>query len=153
MGRKQLIPFGLYEVRGFISANLAAETGFDETDLNALFEAILNMYDHDRNASKGEMDVVSPLILFKHIGTDTDEVQRVRQTKLGCAPAHRLFELVQVRKKPDVAAPRSYLDYTASVALSKVPNGVEIGFKPDAFSPIVWNKLPEDETWFTAENG
>lgn len=153
MGRKQLIPFGLYEVRGFISANLAAETGFNETDLNALFEAILNMYEHDRSASKGEMDVASPLILFKHMGTDTDETQRVRQAKLGCAPAQRLFELVQVRKKPEVTAPRSYLDYTASVELSKVPNGVEIGFKRDAFSPIVWNALPEDENWFTANNG
>jgi len=153
MGRKQLIPFGLYEVRGFISANLAAETGFDETDLNALFEAILNMYEHDRSASKGEMDIVSPLILFKHVGTDTNEEQRVRQAKLGCAPAHRLFELVQVRRKPDVAAPRSYRDYTASVALSKVPKGVEIGFKSDAFSPIIWNKLPDNETWFTVNNG
>lgn len=64
MGRKQLIPFGLYEVRGFISANLAAETGFDENDLNILFEAIMNMYEHDRSASKGEMEVVSPLIIL-----------------------------------------------------------------------------------------
>ena len=52
MGRKQLIPFGLYEVRGFISANLAAETGFDDNDLHILFEAILNMYEHDHSASK-----------------------------------------------------------------------------------------------------
>lgn len=153
MGRKQLIPFGLYEVRGFISANLAAETGFDETDLNALFEAILNMYEHDHSASKGEMDIVSPLILFKHVGNDTDEVQRVRQAKLGCAPAHRLFELVKVEKKPEVAAPRSYRDYTAAIALNKVPSGVEVGFKRDAFGPIVWNALPEDEDWFIADNG
>ena len=116
MGRKQLIPFGLYEVRGFISANLAAETGFDDRDLEILFESILNMYEHDRSASKGEMEVVSPLILFKHVGTDTDEVQRVRQAKLGCAPAHRLFDLVKVRKKPEIAVPRSYRDYDASVA-------------------------------------
>lgn len=153
MGRKQLIPFGLYEVRGFISANLAAETGFDETDLNALFEAILNMYEHDRSASKGEMDIVSPLIIFKHVGTDTDEIQRVRQAKLGCAPAHRLFDLVQVQKKPEISAPRSYRDYTARVALSKVPSGVEVGFKRDAFSPVVWNTLPENEDWFTSDNG
>lgn len=79
MGRKQLIPFGLYEVRAFISANLAAETGFDDRDLQVLFEAILNMYEHDRSASKGEMEVVSPLILFKHVGTDSDENQRCRQ--------------------------------------------------------------------------
>ena len=99
MGRRQIIPFGLYEVRGFVSANLAEETGFDEEDLNVLFEAIMNMYEHDRSASKGEMEVVSPLIIFKHVGTDSDPVQRVRQAKLGCAPAHRLFDLVKVSKK------------------------------------------------------
>ena len=153
MGRKQLIPFGLYEVRGFISANLAAETGFDDLDLEILFESILNMYEHDHSASKGEMMVVSPLIIFKHIGTDTDERQRQKQAKLGCAPAHRLFNLVKVEKKAEVCSPRSYRDYHASVALSKVPAGVEIGFKTDAFSPIIWNALPETEDWFEDANG
>lgn len=149
MGRKQVIPFGLYEIRGFISANLAAETGFDDNDLNILFEAILNMYEHDRSASKGEMEVVSPLILFKHVGTDTDAAQRVRQAKLGCAPAHKLFELVHVQKKPEVKYPRNYRDYLASIRLDNVPCGVEVGFKEDAFSPVVWNELPADESWFT----
>lgn len=147
MGRKQLIPFGLYEVRAFISANLAAETGFDDRDLQVLFEAILNMYEHDRSASKGEMEVVSPLILFKHVGTDSDENQRCRQAKLGCAPAHRLFELVDVHRKPNVEIPRSYRDYDAIVHLDKVPAGVEIGFQRDAFGPIVWGALPEQEDW------
>lgn len=147
MGRKQLIPFGLYEVRAFISANLAAETGFDDRDLQVLFEAILNMYEHDRSASKGEMEVVSPLILFKHVGTDSDENQRRRQAKLGCAPAHRLFELVDVHRKPNVKIPRSYRDYDAVVHLDKVPAGVEIGFQRDAFGPIVWGALPEQEDW------
>ena len=151
MGRKQLIPFGLYEVRGFVSANLAAETGFDDRDLNALFEAILNMYEHDRSASKGEMEVVSPLIDFKHVGTDTDAAQRVRQAKLGCAPAHKLFDLVRVARKPEIEAPRHYRDYEATVALSQVPVGVSVGFKPDAFSEIVWDHLPENEDWFRAE--
>lgn len=147
MGRKQLIPFGLYEVRGFISANLAAETGFDEEDFKALREAILNMYEHDHSSSKGEMAVVSPLILFKHTGTDSDEKQRIRQARLGCAPAHKLFELVHVRKKPDVLHPRSYKDYDAWVELEKVPAGVEIGFQNNAFGPVTWRTLPEDETW------
>lgn len=123
MGRKQLIPFGLYEVRGFISANLAAETGFDDADLQALFEAILNMYEHDHSSSKGEMSVVSPLILFKHVGTDTDAAQRVRQAKLGCAPAHKLFELAHVQKKPGVQFPRQYRDYDATVDASRLPAG------------------------------
>ena len=153
MGRKQLIPFGLYEIRGFISANLAAETGFDDNDLEVLFEAILNMYEHDRSASKGEIEVVSPLIIFRHVGTDSDENQRERQAKLGCAPAHKLFELVHVEKKPEVRAARSYRDYTAAVSLGRVPAGVEIGFKPDAFSPVVWGSLPEGEDWFVSDNG
>lgn len=148
MGRKQIIPFGLYEVRGFVSANLAEETGFDEEDLNILFESILNMYEHDRSASKGEMAVVSPLIIFKHVGTDSDAEQRVRQAKLGCAPAHKLFDLVKVTKKAAVAYPRSYRDYDAVVKLDKVPSGVRIGFKPDPFSPIVWDALPDGEDWF-----
>ncbi len=151
MGRKQLIPFGLYEVRGFISANLAAETGFDDRDLNALFEAIMNMYEHDRTASKGEIEVVSPLIIFQHVGTDSDVKQRIRQAKLGCAPAHKLFELVRVIKKPEVDAPRNYRDYHASICLSRVPAGVRVGFKTDAFSEIIWDHLPQNEDWFRAE--
>jgi len=147
MGRKQMIPFGLYEVRGFISANLAAETGFDENDLRILFESILNMYEHDHSASKGEMAVVSPIIIFKHVGTDSDARQRVRQAKLGCAPAHRLFELVRVAKKPSVKYPRSYTDYDAGVQLECVPAGVQIGFQSDPCGDIVWDRLPEDETW------
>lgn len=148
MGRKQFIPFGLYEVRCFISANLAAETGFDDQDLKILFEAILNMYEHDRSASKGEMEVVSPLIIFKHVGTDSDASQRVRQAKLGCAPAHKLFDLIQVQKKKDVRYPRTYRDYDASVALGKLPKGVQIGFQSAPYGSICWDRLPEEETWF-----
>lgn len=147
MGRKQLIPFGLYEIRGFISANLAAETGFDDDDLQALFEAILNMYEHDHSASKGEMSVVSPLIIFKHVGNDSDAVQRVRQAKLGCAPAHKLFELVHVQKKADVEFARSYRDYDAVVSVDKVPSGVEIGFQSNPYGPICWGALPDGEDW------
>ena len=148
MGRKQIIPFGLYEVRGFISANLAAETGFDDEDLKALFEAILNMYEHDHSASKGEMAVVSPLIIFRHVGTDTDPQQRARQARLGCAPAHRLFDLVHVSRRESVVYARSWRDYDAVVQLDKVPAGVQIGFQRDAFGDITWDELPADEEWF-----
>lgn len=148
MGRKQLIPFGLYEVRGFISANLAAETGFDDDDLKALFESILNMYEHDHSASKGEMSVVSPLIIFKHVGTDSNAAQRTRQAKLGCAPAHKLFELVHVQKKPDVEFARDYRDYDAEVDVNRVPSGVKIGFQSDPYGPICWGVLPDGEDWF-----
>ena len=111
----------------------------------------MNMYEHNRSASKGEMEVVSPLIIFKHVGTDSNLEQRVRQAKLGCAPAHKLFDLVEVKKKEHVVYPRSYHDYTAAVHLNRVPKGVEVGFKEDAFSDIVWNHLPENEEWFTNE--
>lgn len=147
MGRKQFLPYGLYEARGFISANLAAETGFDESDLKALFEAILNMYEHDRSASKGEMSVISPLIIFKHVGTDSDEAQRKRQAKLGCAPAHKLFELVGINRKKDVELPRSYHDHECTVRLSDVPSGVEIGFLDNPYGEISWGKLPDGNDW------
>ncbi len=148
MGRKQFTPYGLYEARGFISANLARETGFDEGDLKALFEAILNMYEHDRSASKGEMSVITPLVIFRHVGTDSDEKQRRRQARLGCAPAHRLFELVQVAKKADVEYPRSWRDYNASVSLNRRPAGVDIGFLTSPYGEICWNQVPEDAEFF-----
>ena len=149
MGRKHYIPFGLYEVRGFISANLAEDTGFNEDDLNALLDAIYNMYEHDHSASRGEMAVVSPVIIFKHIGLtnpETNAEDNARSAKLGCAPAHKLFQLVSVQKKPDVEYPRDYRDYDAHVAIDRVPRGVEVGFYNGVETS--WGKLPEDEDWF-----
>lgn len=131
MGRKQLIPYGLYAGRGFVSANLAEPvegTGFSEDDLSLLWEALLNMYEHDRSASKGQMSTVPPLIIFKHVGTDTDKLQRERQAKLGCAPAHQLFDLVRVEKKSGVEAPRDYHEYIIRVDIKKLPAGVELIF-------------------------
>lgn len=150
MGRKQFIPYGLYEARCFISGNLAAETGFSENDLKVLFEAILNMYEHDRSASKGQMSVVSPLIIFRHTGTDSDEAQRIRQARLGCAPAHRLFDSVCVKKKDEVEYPRSHRDYRAVIKLSDIPKGVDVGFLEDSAGEIVWNQVPQGG-WFTQD--
>ena len=149
MGRKSFIPFGLFEVRGFISANLADDTGFSEADLKVLCEAIMNMYEHDHSASRGEIAVVSPVILFKHIGLSdpiTNAEDNARSAKLGCAPAHKLFELVNVKLKDGVEYPRSYRDYDASINFSGVPRGVEIGFY-DGYD-TTWGKLPDGETWF-----
>ena len=114
MGRKEFIAYGLYVAKGFISANLAAQTGFTDADLKLLWEAILNMYEHDRTASKGLMTVQPDYaFVFKHVGTDTDLTQRAQQAKLGCSHAHRLFNLVtdQLRKKDGVDAPRKLADY------------------------------------------
>lgn len=124
MGRKALIPYGLFVGRGFISAHLAQETGFGEEDLELLFEAIQNMYEHDRSASKGLM-TVHRLYVFKHEGTDTNPDQRKRQAMLGCAPAHRLFDLIEVKKKDEVEAPRVFSDYTVEVR-DELPAGVAL---------------------------
>ena len=148
MGRKQFIPYGLYEARGFISAHMADQTGFDDNDLKVLFESILNMYEHDRSASKGEMSVISPLIIFRHVGTDSDPAQRIRQAKLGCAPAHKLFDLVHVSRKEGLAYARSWKDYDAHIALDKRPAGVDIGFLTSPMGEIVWNEVPEDAELF-----
>lgn len=116
MGRKNLIPYGLYAAKGFVSAHLAADdlgTGFSEVDLNIFWESLMNMYEHDRSASKGLMSA-RELFVFKHVGTDTNAEQRTRQAMLGCAPAHKLLDLgsvIDVRKVEGVSAPRRFSDY------------------------------------------
>ena len=125
MGRKSLIPYGLFVGKGFISAHLAQQTGFSEDDLSLLFEAILNMYEHDRSASKGVM-TVRKLFVFKHVGTDGDQRQRQAQAMLGCAPAQNLFDLIQVKKNTDDQPPRRFDDYTITALKDNVPAGVEL---------------------------
>ena len=114
MGRKNLIPYGLYRCHGFINANLAQEpngTCFSEEDLSLLWESLKMMFDHDRSASRGTMSA-QMLTVFKHIGTDTDEKQRLAQAKLGCFPAHKLFELIKIGKSTE--NPRKYADYNVT---------------------------------------
>ena len=134
MGRKNLIPYGLYAAKGFISANLSQDTGFGDEDLSLLWEALANMYDHDRSASKGFMSCRG-LYVFKHVGTDTDEEQRQRQAKLGCAPAHRLLDfskgsdetgqaILEIEAKQE--APRNFGHYRVTAYPERLPNGVEL---------------------------
>jgi len=147
MGRKSLIPYGLYVGKGFISAHLAQQTGFSRDDLGLLFEAILNMYEHDRSASKGTMTVRRPVFVFKHVGTlDGSADQRRRQAMLGCCPAQVLFEQV-VKVEPDVEAmkadattvPRRFGHYRVTANRDLVPKGVELielGDDPDTFTRL-----------------
>lgn len=137
MGRKQLIPYGFYAMKGFVSANLAEGTRFTDDDLALLWQALANMYDHDRSASKGVMSCRG-LYVFKHVGTDTDATQRVRQAMLGCAPAHRLLDFSMPARPLDNAiidinhreglsgSPRSFADYRVAVHKERLPNGVEL---------------------------
>jgi CRISPR-associated protein Csd2 len=145
MGRKTFIPYGLYIAKGFISAFLADDTKFTEDDLTLLWESLLNMYEHDRSASKGHMAVREPVFIFQHIGNDTDEKQRAQQAKLGCAPAHKLFELIDVHKREEVKVPRSFGDYEVSFKLSQLPKGVRAGFLvmgEDGKPFISWSTAP-----------
>ena len=110
MGRKHIVPYGLYRAEGFVSANLARKvTGFSEEDLALLWEAILNMFEHDHSAARGKM-AVRELIVFKH------------DSEFGNAPAHKLFEAVQVKRVND--PPRKYADYEVKVDETKIPEGV-----------------------------
>jgi CRISPR-associated protein Csd2 len=150
MGRKQLIPYGLYVGYGYISANLAEQTGFSEADLGLLWEALLGMYEHDRSASKGQMSTIAPLIVFCHRGTDSDDEQRKRQARLGCAPAHKLFDLVTIERLAE--QPRSFRDYRLIVNAAGVPAGVELGYVAprDGFGvDVSWGVVPEGLEWLT----
>lgn len=131
MGRKALIPYGLYVAKGFISANLAKDTGigtgFTDEDLEHLWEALVNMWDHDRSASKGMMSCRG-LYVFKHVGTDSDPDQRVKQAMLGCAPAHRLLDrdAIIVINRKSAGSPRRFTDYEVTVNKDRLPKGVEL---------------------------
>ena len=114
MGRKTYIPYGLYEVHGFISAPLAQQTGFSEEDLELFWNALLNMFDHDRSAARGEM-ASRKLIVFKH------------KNELGNAPAQKLFELIKVERSEGSEGPaRAFSDYNVIINKAGVPEGVEI---------------------------
>ncbi|MDD3287568.1 MAG: type I-C CRISPR-associated protein Cas7/Csd2 [Alphaproteobacteria bacterium] len=126
MGRKHIVPYGLYRAHGFISAKLSERTGFSENDLNALLESIENMFEHDRSAARGEM-VVRKLIIFKH------------EDALGNAPAHTLFERIKIGRNIDgefraigdkaldnQPPARSFGDYKIEIDATRLPKGVTI---------------------------
>lgn len=145
MGRKALIPYGLYVAKGFISANLAKGTGFSDEDLKNLWEALYNMYDHDRSASKGMMSCRG-LYVFKHVGTDTDPDQKIRQAMLGCAPAHTLLDLgkvVEICKAEEAmirdkeTTPRKFAHYKVTVNKDKIPAGIELWMWDDSKGGLI----------------
>jgi CRISPR-associated protein Csd2 len=114
MGRKTYVPYGLYETHGFISAPLAKQTGFSDEDLSLFWEALMNMFDHDRSAARGEM-AVRKLIVFKH------------SSDIGNAPAHKLFDLVMVKRKTNQEKPaREFDDYEIIIDSENLPEGVAL---------------------------
>ncbi|OYU17140.1 MAG: type I-C CRISPR-associated protein Cas7/Csd2 [Rhodobacteraceae bacterium PARR1] len=126
MGRKHIVPYGLYVAHGFISAKFAERTGFTESDLDLLFEAMTNMFEHDRSAARGEM-ATRKLIVFSH------------DNPLGNAPAHALFDRVRIGRAVDgefralddrglgnLAPARKFADYIVSIDRQDLPQGIEI---------------------------
>ncbi|MCK9544322.1 MAG: type I-C CRISPR-associated protein Cas7/Csd2 [Novosphingobium sp.] len=103
MGRKHIVPYGLYRVEGYISANLAQQTGFGEDDLELLWNSLINMFDHDHSAARGKM-CARKLVVFKH------------DSELGNAPAHKLFETVKIKTCEDKPA-RSFSDYESGITI------------------------------------
>lgn len=113
MGRKATVPYGLYVCHGFVSANLAKQTGFSEEDLNLFWDALKNMFDVDRSAARGLMSA-QKLIVFKH------------ESVLGNAPANKLFDLVKIEKVCD-GAPRKFEDYKVyEIEKDRLPTGVTV---------------------------
>jgi CRISPR-associated protein Csd2 len=117
MGRKHIVPYGLYRAEGYISARLANDetkgTGFSEEDLDLFWKALEDMFEHDRSAARGKM-ATRKLFVFKHEGD------------LGNAPAHKLFELVKAARRPEANPPRSFSDYEVTVDRVGVPEGVTL---------------------------
>ncbi|MEM9598547.1 MAG: type I-C CRISPR-associated protein Cas7/Csd2 [Acidobacteriota bacterium] len=113
MGRKEIVPYGLYEAHGFISPHLAVDTGFSEADLDLLWRALQMMFEHDRSATRGEMST-RKLVVFEH------------GSALGNAPAHRLFERVQVARVDEGRPPRAFSDYRVNVDGDGLPAGVTL---------------------------
>ncbi len=113
MGRKNTVPYGVYVAHGFVSAHLANQTGFSEDDLSLLWEALANMFEHDRSAARGLM-ATQKLIIFKH------------DSALGNAPAHKLFERVTLKRKDESKPPRDFSDYTCALDRADLPAGIEI---------------------------
>ena len=111
MGRKHIVPYGLYRAEGYVSANLARKTtGFSEEDLQLLWQAILNMFENDHSAARGKI-AVRELIVFRH------------DSELGNAPAYKLFDAVHIERRDPAAVPRRYQDYLVTVD-ETLPEGV-----------------------------
>lgn len=111
MGRKHTVPYGIYIAHGFVSSFLAKQTGFGDEDLELLWQALENMFEHDRSAARGEM-ATRGLYVFKH------------DSELGNAHAHALFDRIKVERKDGVEVARSFSDYTVNIDETALPAGV-----------------------------
>ena len=113
MGRKAYIPYGLYVAHGFFVPSFAADTGFNDEDLELLWQALVHMWDLDRSASRG-LTACRGLYVFSH------------DSKLGNAPAHKLLDRVRVKRRDEMGVARAFSDYAMTVDRGDLPGGVEL---------------------------
>jgi CRISPR-associated protein Csd2 len=112
MGRKEIVPYGLYRAHGFVSPQLAAQTGCTTADLELFWQAIERMFEFDRSAARGEM-TTQRLVIFEH------------DSALGNARAHRLFERVHVTRRDPSRPPRRFDDYEVVIDTVGLPAGIQ----------------------------
>jgi len=113
MGRKHIVPYALYKTEGYVSANIAKRTGFSEEDLELLWDAVINMFEHDHAAARGKM-AVRRLIIFKH------------DSELGNTQSHKLFDMIKVKRINEEKPARSYSDYDVCIDETNLPDGVSV---------------------------
>ena len=132
MGNKHIVPYALYAAKGYVSPALAEKTGFTEADLELLFQALLNMFEHDRSAARGEM-IVRGLFDFEHCGTQhpNNAEQNQREARLGCYHAHKLIEGVKVSLKDGKAFPECFADYQVKCDWTEanLPKGIKLNLR------------------------
>lgn len=113
MGRKEIVPYGLYVTHGFVSPHLAADTGFTKQDLDLLWQALINMFEHDHSAARGEMSS-RKLYVFEH------------ESRLGNAPAHSLFDRITIERRDQSRPARSFFDYQVELEQENMPAGIAV---------------------------
>jgi CRISPR-associated protein Csd2 len=132
MGQKHIVPYALYSAKVFVSPPFAERTVFTTADLDLLFEALNEMFTHDRSAARGEM-VVRGIYDFEHVGTQgpNNADQNKREARLGCYHAHKLFEGIKVKLKDGKEFPASFLDYqvTCDWTEETLPKGVVLNLR------------------------
>jgi CRISPR-associated protein Csd2 len=141
-GRKHIVPYALYAAKGYVSPAFAERTGFTDADLELLFQALLNMFEHDRSAARGEM-IVRGLYDFEHVGTQhpNNAAQNRSEARLGCAHAHKLLEGIKVDLSAEAKAagktfPESFADYDVKCDWTEanLPKGIKLNLRHEGRS-------------------
>jgi CRISPR-associated protein Csd2 len=142
MGNKHIVPYALYAAKGYVSPAFAERTGFTDADLGLLFQALLNMFEHDRSAARGEM-IVRGLYDFEHVGTQhpNNAAQNRSEARLGCAHAHKLLEGIKVDLSAEAKAagktfPESFADYDVKCNWTEanLPKGIKLNLRHEGRS-------------------